>query len=378
MINRILKDNILKRMKPNKVMVLSGARRIGKTVLLKQIENEINVPYLFLNGEDFSVHELLARRNKAHYEQILGDKRLLIIDEAQKIPDIGFILKFMVDEIEGLKIIVTGSSAFDMTNGTGEPLTGRQISFIMYPLAEKELAVDEPITARRSNLELRLVYGNYPELTSLMDAEDKQDYLKEIINSYLLKDILSFDSIRSSGKILNLLKLVAYQIGGEVSNNELGQQLGISKNTVEKYLDLLTKVFVLFRVDGYNRNLRKEVTKSSKWYFTDNGIRNAITANFQSINQRNDVGALWENYMISERIKHQSYSRMVVNNYFWRTYDRQEIDWIEEREGELHAFEMKWTNKKAKAPGGWQKAYPDATFSVITPENYRTWVGLDG
>lgn len=377
MINRILKDNILKRIKPNKVVVLSGARRTGKTILLQQIRNKINEPYLLFNGEDFSVHELLEKRNVAHYRQILGNNKLLIIDEAQKIPDIGNILKLFVDEIEGIKIIVTGSSAFDMKNETGEPLTGRQISFTMFPLTEKELEFDESITERRSHLEQRLVYGNYPELQSMPESDDKQEYLREIINSYLLKDILSYDSIRNSGKIFNLLKLVAYQIGGEVSNNELGQQLGISKNTVEKYLDLLTKVFVLFKVDGYNRNLRKEVTKSSKWYFADNGIRNAIIANFQPVSQRNDMGILWENYIISERVKYQSYNRLVVNNYFWRTYDHQEIDWVEEREGNLFAYEMKWSDKKCKVPGGWQKAYPDSTFTVISPENYREWIGLN-
>ena len=376
MIKRILTDSIQKRMKPNKVVVLSGARRIGKTVLLKQIQQDLKEPFLFLNGEDFSVHDLFAKRNKANYQNLLGDRKMLIIDEAQKIPDIGAVLKLLVDEIDGLKIIVTGSSAFDMANQTGEPLTGRQISFVMYPLSEAELSDGEPITDRKSNLENRLIYGNYPELTSIPDLQEKQDYLREIINSYLLKDILSFDNIRNSSKIFNLLRLVAYQLGSEVSNNELGQQLGISKNTVEKYLDLLTKVFVLFRVDGYNRNLRKEVTKSSKWYFTDNGIRNAVIANFQPLIQRNDTGSLWENYIISERIKYQSYNRMVVNNYFWRTYDQQEIDWVEEQNGELHAFEMKWIDGKVKVPGAWKKAYPEATFTVVTSDTYREWVGL--
>lgn len=376
MIKRVLNDNILKRMKPNKVVILSGARRIGKTVLLKQIQQDLAEPFLFLNGEDFSVHDLFAKRNKSSYQNLLGDKKILIIDEAQKIPEIGAVLKLLVDEIDGLKIIVTGSSAFDMANQTGEPLTGRQISFVMYPLSEAELSGGEPVTDRKSNLENRLIYGNYPELTSIPDLQEKQDYLREIINSYLLKDILSFDSIRNSSKIFNLLRLVAYQLGSEVSNNELGQQLGISKNTVEKYLDLLTKVFVLFRVDGYNRNLRKEVTKSSKWYFTDNGIRNAVIANFQPLIQRNDTGSLWENYIISERIKYQSYNRMVVNNYFWRTYDQQEIDWVEEQNGELHAFEMKWTDGKIKVPGAWKKAYPEATFTVVTSDTYREWVGL--
>jgi len=377
MINRILFNRILSSLQPGKAVVLLGARRVGKTFLIKKIMDEVAEPYLFLNGEEISTLDLLERKTVRNYKNLLGNKRLLIIDEAQKVPDIGSILKLMVDEIDKLKILATGSSAFDLENTSGEPLTGRKITLKLYPLSEKELYDIEPVTDRRDNLHTRLIYGNYPELYLMNSLEDKSSYLEELINSYLLKDILTFENIKNSSKIINLLRLIAFQIGGEVSLYELAKKLQLSRNTVEKYLDLLTKVFILFKLEGYSRNLRKEVVKSSKWYFYDNGIRNAVIANLNPLTIRNDVGALWENYMISERIKFQSYNKMLVNNYFWRTYDRQEIDLIEEREGNLFAFEMKWNESKTKIPKAWSKAYPDSHFKVITRENYSDWLALN-
>ena len=375
MISRILFDKILSSLRPGKVVVLLGARRVGKTFLIKEIMKGISEPYLFLNGEEFSTRELLERRTVKNYLAVLGDKKLLIIDEAQKIPEIGNILKLMVDGIDDLKIIATGSSAFDLQNKAGEPLTGRKITLNLYPLSEKELFVLEPIVNRKDNLQARLIFGNYPESYNLNSFEDKLIYLNDLITSYLLRDILTFENIKNSSKLINLLRLIAFQIGGEVSLHELAKQLQLSRNTVEKYLDLLTKVFILFKLDGYSGNLRKEVVKSSKWYFYDNGVRNAVIANLNPLNFRNDLGALWENYMISERMKYQSYSGMIVNNYFWRTYDQQEIDLVEEREGNLFAYEMKWNESKVKIPTAWQKAYPEAQFKVITQENYFDWVG---
>ena len=375
MINRILFDKILSSLRPGKVVVLLGARRVGKTFLIKEIMKRVSEPYLFLNGEEFSTRELLERRTVKNYLAVLGDKKLLIIDEAQKIPEIGNILKLMVDGIDDLKIIATGSSAFDLQNKAGEPLTGRKITLNLYPLSEKELFVLEPIVNRKDNLQARLIFGNYPESYNLNSFEDKLIYLNDLITSYLLRDILTFENIKNSSKLINLLRLIAFQIGGEVSLHELAKQLQLSRNTVEKYLDLLTKVFILFKLDGYSGNLRKEVVKSSKWYFYDNGVRNAVIANLNPLNFRNDLGALWENYMISERMKYQSYSGMIVNNYFWRTYDQQEIDLVEEREGNLFAYEMKWNESKVKIPTAWQKAYPEAQFKVITQENYFDWIG---
>lgn len=372
---RDIEDQILNKLVPNKVIILLGPRRIGKTVLLNQITERTEEPYLFLSGEDFEVISQLERKSIQNYKSIIGNHKLLIIDEAQKIPDIGLKLKLMVDHIEGLKILVTGSSAFDIQNFTGEPLTGRKTTFLLYSLSENELNQIENSLEKKANLRNRLIFGNYPELTQIQGNENKADYLREIINSFLLKDILAYDNIRNSEKIIALLRLIAYQIGNEVSLQEIGKQLGMSKNTVEKYLDLLSKVFVIHKVSGFSRNLRKEITKNSRWYFYDNGLRNMLIANLNPIEMRNDIGLLWENYIISERIKKQSYSRMIVNNYFWRTYDQQEIDWVEDRGGKLYGYEFKWNSKKnPKAPKTWIKEYPDADFLVINPDNYLDWV----
>lgn len=377
LLTREIEADLIARLTPNKVIVLLGLRRVGKTVLLNQVIQKVDEPCIFLSGEDFKVLHMLERRSIENYRAMLGDVRLLVIDEAQKVPDIGSKLKLMVDHIEGLKIIVTGSSAFDMGNYTGEPLTGRKITFNLFALSEQEYNQIETPIEKQENLRNRLVYGNYPELIHMEGNEAKAEYVEEIINAYLLKDILAFENIRNAQKIFDLLRLIAYQIGSEVSLQELGKQLAMSKNTVEKYLDLLTKVFVLHKVSGYSRNLRKEITKSSRWYFWDNGLRNLLIANVNPVSQRNDVGMLWENYMISERLKYQKYSKMFVNNYFWRTYDQQEIDWVEERGGKLYGYELKWNPKrKPKAPAAWIKGYPDASFEVINPENYVDWVTM--
>ena len=375
LLDRKAKSQVQSRLVPNKVVVLLGPRRVGKTVLLDQIMAEIEEAYLLLSGEDFEVISMLENRSVQNYKRILGNVKFLIIDEAQEIPDIGAKLKLMVDHIEGIRILITGSSAFDIENSTGEPLTGRKNTLRLFALSEQELNQVENIIEKRSNLKNRLVFGNYPELIHLTGNKEKADYLSEIINSYLLKDILAFETIRNSDKIISLLRLVAFQVGGEVSLQELGGQLSMSKNTVEKYLDLLSKVFVIHRVGGFSRNLRKEVTKNSKWYFHDNGIRNLLTANVNPIETRDDVGQLWENYIISERLKVQSYDKMIVNNYFWRTYDQQEIDWVEDRGGKLYGYEFKWSPKKnVKIPVAWRKSYPSAEFQVINRENYLDWI----
>jgi len=371
-IHREIEEKIINKLKNNKVIVLLGARRVGKTVLLKQIISKINIDYLFFNGEDINVRELFKTQSVQNFKNILGKKHLLIIDEAQNIENIGQKLKLMIDEIDELKIIITGSSAFDISNKTGEPLTGRKHSFYLTPFSETEYNQIESIIEKPDNLKHRLIYGNYPELIHLKDNEDKKEYLSEIVNSYLLKDILVFENIRNSSKILNLLRLIAWQVGSEISYNEIGKKLGMSKNTVEKYLDLLSKVFILYKLEGFSRNLRKEIVKSSKWYFYDNGIRNAIIANLQDFNLRNDIGVLWENYILSERKKYQLNNGIIVNNYFWRTYNGQEIDWIEERDGNLFAYEIKW-NKTAKIPSAWENAYPNSVFNVINKDNYLNW-----
>lgn len=347
---------------------------MGKTVLLRQIQEHTKLATLWLNGEDFDVQALLAQRSVAAYGRLLGDTQLLLIDEAQAVPEVGRVLKLMIDSFAKLTIIATGSSAFDLTNQTGEPLTGRRIHFDLFPLAQLELGRRENSLQTRQQLEDRLLFGSYPEVVGLATSVQKIDYLRELVNSYLLKDILMYEQVKNSAKLLQLLQLISLQAGGEVSYDELGRQLGISKSTVERYLDLLAKVFIIFRLGGYSNNLRKEITKSSKWYFFDNGIRNALIPNFSLLAQRQDVGSLWENYLMAERRKANSYQRRAIESYFWRTYDGQEIDLLEQQDGHLSAFEFKWQNRRVRVPGSFDKAYPDATFEVVHQENYIDFI----
>lgn len=356
-------------------MVLLGPRRVGKTVLIGQILSEVKDSYLLLNGEDQSTTDLLMKRSVEHYKSILGQRRFLVIDEAQKIEGIGAILKLMVDSIPGLKVIVTGSSMYDLNHPLGEPLTGRKITFHLFPLAQMEYSEVETEAETNSRLEERMIFGSYPELLRYPGHDEKAEYLKELMRSYLFRDILSLEGLRNASRLQDLLRLLAYQVGSEVSNHELGLQLGMSKNTVERYLDLLSQVFVIYKLQGYSGNLRKEIRKKHKWYFTDNGIRNALIANFNPMGMRTDAGALWENYILSERVKYQSYTGITVNNFFWRTYDGQEIDLVEERGGKLHAFEFKWDSKKhTKIPEAFKRSYPGSEFRVVTGENYLSWI----
>ncbi|WP_036691570.1 ATP-binding protein [Pedobacter glucosidilyticus] len=374
-IQRLAALQLTKRIQQNKVLLLFGTRRVGKTHLLKSIESSLNIPFLHLNAEDTDTATLLENRSIANYRRLLGENRLLIIDEAQVITEIGKILKLMIDEFEDLTIIATGSSAFDLSNQTGEPLTGRSYTYYLYPIAQAELAKHENLLQTKQNLEERLIYGSYPEIFSLESLKEKEEYLKNLVNSYLLKDILRFENIQNSNKIFDLMKLIAYQVGAEVSLDELGKQLGMSKNTVERYLDLLAKVQILFKLGGYSSNLRKEVTKSSKWYFFDNGIRNAIINDFRPLALRQDSGLLWENYCIYERIKINRYQKTDAEFFFWRTYDQQEIDLIEKVGQKIEAFEFKYnSSKKVKVPVFFQKNYPDAEFSLIHRDNYIDFI----
>jgi len=374
---RDITELLKKKIQPQKVILILGARRVGKTVLVNQLLKTIKEPVLKLNGEDISVHHKLALRSIENYKNIIGSYKFLFIDEAQKIPDIGNKLKLMIDEIADLKIIITGSSALDINKNTGEPLTGRKFTFNLFPFSENEFNQIENAFSKDEKVKQRLVFGSYPELIHMNNQDDIKDYLNELISSYLLKDILAYENIENSQKIFNLLRLIAFQIGGEVSYQELGKKLGVSKNTVEKYLDLLQKVFILKKVEGFSRNLRKEITKNSRWYFLDNGIRNAVIANFNAIEIRNDVGQLWENYMISERLKYQQNTKLSSNNYFWRTYTQQEIDWVEERDGQLFGYEFKWKKSKVKPPSLWIKTYPEANFEVITNDNFSQWLTIE-
>jgi predicted AAA+ superfamily ATPase len=374
-VEREIEQGFDKFLQANKVLILMGARRVGKTELLKKRLTALKEPYIFLNGEDATTVSVLSNRTAENYKRLLGDKKLLIIDEAQTIPEIGKILKLMVDEIEGIKIIATGSSVFDMENELGEPLTGRNITVSLFPLSQMEFSKEENLIETTGKLDERLILGSYPELQQYAGWDRKVKYLERLIGSYLIRDILVFERLKRPDKIISLLRLIAFQIGSEVSLPELGTKLGIDKNTVERYLDLLTKVFVLYNVKAFSRNPRKEISKSSRWYFYDNGIRNVLIANVNTMELRNDQGQLWENYLVSERLKFQSYKGILVNNYFWRTYSQQEVDWVEERGGKIYGYEFKWNTKKVKgAPAAWKKMYPDAEFITIHPGNYLDFI----
>ena len=370
---RTIEKQISESLTSNKVLLLYGTRRVGKTYLVRTIIEKLPNQPIVLNGEDMSVQESFKKRTIANYQNMIGDAPLLIIDEAQAIPEIGKSLKLMIDAHPQLTILATGSSSLELANTSGEPLTGRQIPFYLYPIAQQEL--NQNHLEARQHLEERLIYGSYPEIFQISTAEKKAAYLQQLVQSYLLKDILSYSGIRHSEKIYALLRLIAFQTGSEVSYQELSNQLGISKITVENYLDLLSKVFILFKLPAYTTNQRNEVTKTSKWYFYDNGVRNAVVNDFRIPAMRQDIGQLWESYMISERIKKLRYDGSLTQFYFWRNYQQQEIDLIEYDNGTLRAFEIKYNSrKKVKTPSSFRISYPDTEVQLIEKENYLEWL----
>ena len=366
-----------KNLRPNKVLMLIGPRRVGKTTFIRNYLKAFKAEEILkLNGEDVLDAALIQERSVANYSRLLVGKKLLVIDEAQHIPNIGMILKLIVDTIEGIRVIASGSSAFDLHQQAGEPLVGRMSTLNLFPLGQLEYSKVEDFKTTQENREERLIFGGYPELSQYSEWKDKEAYLYQLMNDYLLKDILKVDGVRNSHKLYSLLRLIAFQIGREVSLEELGRQLGMSKNTVERYLDMLSKVFVVYRINGFNRNLRKEIVKNNRWYFYDNGVRNALIQNFNKLDLRADVGELWENYLAAERIKFQNYTQLHCTNYFWRTYDQQELDWVETEGDTIRSYEFKYNlNKSPKAPIGWKNAYPEASFEVIHSGNYLEWIG---
>ena len=374
-IPRMMETQILKQISKQKVVLLYGTRRAGKSTIIGNIaaKNEKNT--LLLQGEDMQVVAQLQKRTVVNYKRLTKGKKLIIIDEAQAVPEIGKILKLMIDTIKGITIIATGSSSFDLQNSTGEPLVGRNLVYQLYPIAQIELSAIQDHLTTVQDLEERLIYGSYPELWHLENNEEREGYLKQLINSYLLKDILMMGNIKGADVLYKLLQLLAFQVGSQVSTVELGNSLQLNRQTVDRYLDLLSKVFIIYPLSGYSNNLRKEVSKSKKWYFYDNGIRNALIANFNPLSQRNDIGQLWEQYFLSERIKYNSYNNYFPQYFFWRTYDGQEIDLLElNNKQKLQALECKWKEDKAKIPPAFSKAYPKAVFNLINKENYLDWI----
>lgn len=375
-VKRAIEDEVLQKLRDlHKVIVIYGTRRVGKTELLYQVIKHYGQDAtLLLNGEDVEHAEMLAVRSSSAYKRLLGNKSLLVIDEAQAISGIGLKLKVLIDSQPNLKILVSGSSSFDLNNEVGEPLVGRKLEYFLFPLAQKELSAQEDYLTTRSNLEERMIFGTYPELYSMTDRKEKIQYIKDLVNAYLMKDILAYEGIKKRDLVVNLLKLIAFRVGSEISLESIGRDLQISKNTVSRYLDLLSKVFIIYQVQGFSRNLDNEVTKKSKWYFFDNGIRNALISNFNPISTRDDVGKLWENYFLSERVKYQSYSKIYVDNYFWRHKSQQELDWVEVNGDSLDAYELKWTQRKVKIPPQWGKAYPNSRFQVVDKDNYLDYI----
>ncbi len=374
-IHRSLENLVRKALKPNRAVIILGARRVGKTELIKNLLSNWDEPYMLLNGDDQMVQDLFEPRTQTNYQRLLGNTRFLIIDEAQSISDVGMKLKLMLDTIPNLKVLVSGSSVFDLYNQLGEPLVGRKTTFSIFPLSQIEFSNTENVLETNQRLEERLILGSYPELQQLSSKEEKIDYLMEIVNSYLLKDILAFEGIRKRDVIVSLLRIIAFRVGSEISIEGIANELQIGKATVDKYLDLFSKVFIIHKVTGFSRNLDNEITKKNKWYFYDNGIRNALINNFNGLNLRDDQGKLWENYLISERLKRNEYQRSHASHYFWRTHTKQEIDWIEEQNGTLTAFEFKWNHKKViKVPMLWRKSYPESSFEVIHTKNYLDFI----
>ncbi len=365
MIKRILQKTILQELNTGKILVIYGPRQTGKTTLLHEVFDRMDA--FWINGDNIDDREKMEVQSANRFRSFLKDKHLVIIDEGQRIQNIGLNLKIIHDQLK-IQLVVTGSSSFDLSNEINEPLTGRKYEYLLLPLSFEELSNEFGLFEESKNLPERLIFGSYPEVVT---RQGKQiEILRLLASSYLYKDILEWSKIKNSNKLQDLLKAIAFQVGNQVSYNELASLTGLNKSTVENYIDLLEKSFVVYTLRSFNRNHRNELKKSKKIYFYDNGIRNTLINNFNSVELRNDLGALWENYLISERIKYTSYHGIYVNRYFWRTKYGQEIDYIEERDGKLYAFEFKWnTRKKTKIPNAFKQAYPDAEYQIIIPEN---------
>lgn len=360
---------------PGKVLLIHGPRRTGKTTLLQHFLSTTTLKYKFESGDNIQIQQILGSQDFSKIIPFIEGYDLLAIDEAQNIPNIELALKIIVDQVPNIHVITTGSSSFELAGQVGEPLTGRKRTLILYPLSQNELLNHYNQFELQQKLEEFLIFGSYPEVLSASKRSMKIEAILEIANSHLLKDILAFDRIKNSRAILHLIQLLAFQVGSEVSINELATQVGADTKTIARYLDLLEKSFVIIRLNGFSRNLRQEITNKSKYYFFDNGIRNAVVAQFNPLEQRNDTGSLWENFIFAERMKLRSYSSIVANTFFWRTYDQKEIDLVEEREGDLFGYEFKWaTQKVVSSPKLWQQTYPKAKFFVINPDNYFEFI----
>jgi len=369
MINRAHENTIRKKLFQGKTIILLGPRQSGKTTLLQKICNEDDVSLKWFNADEPDIREMLSNTTSTRLKNLIGNNSLVVIDEAQRIENIGLTLKLIHDNYPSIQLIASGSSSFELANLINEPMTGRKWEFFLYPLSVAELSDHNGILEESRLLEDRLIFGCYPDVVN--HQQERKDILVQLTDSYLYKDILTWENLKKPMKLENLLRALAFQIGSEVSYNELGKICGLDSQTVERYIDLLEKSFIVFRLGALSRNLRNEIKKSRKIYFFDLGIRNSIINNFNELSLRNDKGQLWENFLVAERLKHNHYRNIHVNSYFWRTHYQQEIDYIEERDGKLYAFEFKWSDsQKKKLPSSFRQAYPNSDFQLISKENY--------
>lgn len=373
MITRILENSITGLLGSDKAIIVMGARQVGKSTLLNTLLSSLD-GVMWMNGDDPDIQQLFSQMTSTRIRAILGNSHILVIDEAQRIADIGLRLKLITDQVKGVQVIATGSSSFELANKLNEPLTGRKREFRMFPLTFSEMVAHTNFLEESRMIPHRLVYGYYPEVVS--SPGDEPIVLKELADSYLYRDILSLEGIGKPDKLTRLLQALAYQIGSQVSYNEIGRLVGLDSKTVERYIDILEKSYIIFRLGSFSRNLRNELKSSRKIYFWDLGIRNAVIGNLAQVENRTDVGALWENYCIAERMKQLSYKASFARSWFWRTQQQKEIDYLEEEDGHLQAFEFKWNNYKAstRCPASFASAYPDVPFHVITSQNVDEFI----
>ncbi|MCF8227693.1 MAG: ATP-binding protein [Bacteroidales bacterium] len=376
MIKRELYDILLKHFFKGKLLVIFGARQTGKTTLIKELQKKYQRDSIYLNCDQPNVAEQLRNRSSQELNLVIKDKKVVFIDEAQRVENIGLTLKLLIDNFPEKQIVATGSSSFDLANKINEPLTGRKFEYQLFPISLKEvLQKHDSMLDLSAMIEQRIIYGMYPDVVENMP--DARQILENLTSSYLYKDIFEWQQIRKPDLIVKLLKAIALQTGNEVSYHELASLLGVAKETVISYINLLEQTFVIFRLGAFSRNLRTELKKKQKIYFWDTGVRNALINNFNPLTERQDTGAIWENFMISERMKSNEYNRHYCNSYFWRTTTQQEIDYIEEYEGQLHAYEFKWSSKKkAKIPASFKNTYDDSIFKVIGKGNFMEFVRL--
>ena len=376
MIERILEKQILAKINKKKAIILMGPRQVGKTTLLKSLF-EKSTEIIWLNGDEPDIQSIFENISSKRLEAIIGNKKMIIIDEAQRIPEIGLKMKLITDQLLNVQLIATGSSAFELSNKLNESLTGRKWEFKMYPISFQEMVNHHGLLNEIRLLPHRLIYGFYPDVVN--HPGNEKEILKQLSDSYLYKDLLMIDQIKKPSALVKLLQALALQIGSQVSYHELAQICGLDGKTIEKYMMLLEQSYIIFRLTSFSRNQRNELKKSRKVYFFDNGIRNSLIANFEQIENRTDIGALWENFLVSERVKYLAYQQKWVNNWYWRTTEQQEIDYVEEENGQLSAYEFKWNPKaKGSIPNSFKKTYPTATINIIHRENFEQFLGVQG